>query len=168
MSLSGRAKTIDLSATQRVLFVDAATAQVAGASFLEAGTPTNLTLSASTISGSERTSLQGLLGTGETILSGWDFNATEGYAAGDPAYLSLFAGTGHSLYDLTVWHYDGSAWSKFDASDLAYDNTYASFTVTGLSGYAVSGTAPVPIPAAAWLLGSGLAGLGFMRRRFLA
>ncbi len=64
-----------------------------------------------------------------------------------------------------IWHYDRSAWSQYDAFDLAYDNTFASFTATGLSGYAVSGTAPVPIPAAAWLLGSGVIGLAGIRRR---
>ncbi len=98
----------------------------------------------------------------------WDFNAIEGYTTGNPVYLSLFAGSGHSLSDLTVWHYDGSAWSTYDAFDLAYDKTYASFTVTGFSGYAVSGTAPVPLPAASWLLGPGFIGLVGLRRRFMA
>ncbi|MEA5115639.1 MAG: VPLPA-CTERM sorting domain-containing protein [Geobacteraceae bacterium] len=98
------------------------------------------------------------------MLSGWDVSA-EGYVAGNPVYLSLWAGNNTGLSDLIVWHYDGSAWSKVDASDLAYDNNLASFTATGLSGYAVTGNAPVPIPAAAWLLGSGLMGLVGLRRR---
>jgi len=162
---AGSALTADLATTQRFLFTDSAAGKSVGAGFQATASPTNLTMTASAISGSELTSLQSLLGTGQAVLSGWDFNVTEGYAEGNPVYLSLFAGTGHSLYDLAVWHYDGSSWSKFDASDLAYDNNFASFTATGLSGYAVTGTAPVPIPAAAWLLGSGLMGLVGFRRK---
>ncbi|MEA5114898.1 MAG: hypothetical protein VB050_12815 [Geobacteraceae bacterium] len=162
---AGSALTADLATTQRFLFTDGSTGKSVGAGFQAATSPTNLTLTASSISGSELTSLQSLLGTGQAVLSGWDFSATEGYTEGNPVYLSLFAGTGHSLYNLTVWHYDGSAWSKFDASDLAYDKSFASFTATGLSGYAVSGTAPVPIPPAVFLFGSGLSGLFFFRRR---
>ncbi|WKJ92137.1 VPLPA-CTERM sorting domain-containing protein [Methylomonas montana] len=49
---------------------------------------------------------------------------------------------------------------------MAYDNHYASFTVNGFSGYAV--TAPVPVPAAVWLFASALAGLGAVSRRSVA
>lgn len=162
----GSALTADLAITQRFLFTDGATGKKVGAAFQAATTPTNLTLTASAISGSELTSLQGLLATGQAVLSGWDFNAAEGYTAGSPVYLSLSAGSGHSLYDLNIWHYDGSAWSKFDASDLAYDKTFASFTATGFSGYAVTGTAPVPLPPAFYMFGSGLLGLIGARRKF--
>ena len=37
-----------------------------------------------------------------------------------------------------MWHFDGTAWSQFDAWDLTYDGTYASFTVEELSSYAVT------------------------------
>jgi T5SS/PEP-CTERM-associated repeat protein len=162
---AGSALTADLATTQRFLFTDGSTGKSVGAAFQATTSPTNLTLTANSISGGALASLQGLLATGQAILSGWDFNATEDYTAGNPVYLSLVAGTGHSLYDLTVWRFDGTNWSKFDAWDLAYDKAYASFTVNGFSGYAVTGTAPVPIPAAAWLLGSGLMGLVGLRRR---
>jgi hypothetical protein len=99
-------------------------------------------------------------------LSAWNFSTT-GYAVDDsnPVYLSLYAGSGQTLCGLSIWHYDGSTWSAYDAYDLAYDDTYASFTATGFSGYAVTGATPTPIPAGLWLLGPGLAGLVGMRRR---
>ncbi len=160
----GTATTIDLATTQRIIFFDATGNPVVGAGFQATTDSTSLTLTASAISGAGLTSLQALLGADEAVLSGWDFTTT-GYTSGDPVYLSLYAGSGQTLLDLSIWHYDGSSWSAYDAYDLAYDGTYAGFTVTDFSGYAVSGTAPVPIPAAAWLLGSGLAGLAAVRRR---
>jgi fibronectin-binding autotransporter adhesin len=164
---AGSALTVDLATTQRFLFTDGSTGKTVGAAFQGTATPASMTLTASAMNGSELTSLQGLLDAGQTVLSGWNFTTT-GYTSGDPVYLSLFAGSDQLLSDLTIWHFEGSTWGKYDAMDLAYDNTYASFTVNGLSSYAVTGAAPVPIPAAAWLLSSGLAGLGFLRRRFKA
>ncbi len=157
---AGTPITIDLASTQRVLVTDGG--KSVGASFQAASG--SLTFGASAIFGSELASLQSLLDPGESVLSSWNFSLT-GYTAGDPVYLSLFAGSGWSLSDLTIWYYDGT-WSQYDAWDLAYDNAYASFAINGFSDYAVTGTAPVPIPAALWLLGPGLAGLIGMRRRF--
>jgi len=161
---AGEANTVNLANTQRFLITDGASGKSAGAAFQATASPVNLTLTASVISGSELTSLQSLLGSGEAILSSWDFT-TEGYTTGNPVYLSLFAGAGQSLSHLNIWHFDGSAWGRYDASDLAYDNNFASFTATNLSGYAVSGAAPVPIPPAVFLFGSGLSGLFFFRRK---
>jgi T5SS/PEP-CTERM-associated repeat protein len=160
---AGAATTFDLASTQRVLITDAATGQSVGAAFQAATAPTNLTITATAIA--DLAGLKGQLASGTAVLSAWDFTITQGYTSGSPVYLSLFAGSNQSLSTLSIWHYDGSTWSAFTANDLAYDGTYASFTATGFSGYAVSGTAPVPIPAAVWLLGSGLAGLVGMRRR---
>jgi T5SS/PEP-CTERM-associated repeat protein len=164
---AGTALTADLADTQRFLFTDGSTDKSVGAAFQATAGSANLTLTASAIGGAELGSLQGLVGAGNTVLSGWDFT-TSGYTVGDPVYVSLFAGSGRDLSDFTIWHYDGSIWAKYAASDLAYDNKYASFTVNGFSGYAVSGTAPVPVPAAAWLLGSGILGLVGIRRRKIA
>jgi T5SS/PEP-CTERM-associated repeat protein len=163
----GLATTIDLSQTQRVLVTDAATGKSVGAAFQATTTSAPLSLTISAIGKDETASLEGLLASGKSVLSGWTFSST-GYNAGSPVYLSLCAGSATGLTDLMVWEYDGSSssWSEYTAYDLAYDKVYASFTTTALGTYAVTGTAtPTPIPAAVWLLGSGLLGLIGVRRR---
>lgn len=159
---AGTPVTFNLAGTQRVLVTGAAGKSM-GAGF-QAGTA-DLTFSATEIGGGELSALQGLLSTGESVLSGWDFSTT-GYTSGSPVYLSLFAGSGLSLENLEIWGYNGSAWSQLSPSDLAYDGTYASFTATSLTSYAVvDPPSSVPIPGAMWLLGSGLVGLVGARRR---
>ncbi|HMU56001.1 MAG TPA: VPLPA-CTERM sorting domain-containing protein [Nitrospira sp.] len=161
---AGVATTIDRSVTQRILITDNATGQQVGASFQAAIAPANLSLTASLMNNSQLSLLQGLLDPGKAILSGWDFSAT-GYTTGDPVYLSLQIGGGQKFYDLDVWHFDGTSWAKYLNTDLAYDNQFASFVATGFSGYAVSGVAAVPVPAAVWLFGSGLAAMAGWARR---
>lgn len=166
---AGVATTIDRSVTQRILITDGATGQQAGAGFQASTTPADLSLTATLMTDSQVSSLQGLLDPGKSILSAWDFSAT-GYTAGDPVYLSLGSGAGQRFLDLDIWHFNGTIWAKYLNTDLAYDHEFASFVATGLSGgYAVSGAAvasPVPVPAAAWLFGSGLAAMaGWGRRR---
>ncbi|BCA57079.1 hypothetical protein W02_42190 [Nitrospira sp. KM1] len=162
---AGIATTIDRSVTQRILITDGATGKQVGASFQAAIAPANLSLTASLMNNGQLSLLQGLLDPGKAILSGWDFSAT-GYTAGDPVYLSLQIGADQKFYDLDVWHYDGTSWAKYLNTDLAYDNTFASFVATGFSGYAISGLAPVPVPAAMWLFGSGMVTvIGLARRR---
>lgn len=162
---AGIVTTIDRSVTQRILITDGATGKSVGAGFQAALAPANLSLTASLMNNSQLNLLQGLLDPGKAILSGWDFSAT-GYTAGDPVYLSLQIGGGQKFYDLDVWHFDGTGWGKYLNTDLAYDNTFASFVATGFSGYAVSGVAAVPVPAAIWLFGSSLAAmLGLARQR---
>lgn len=165
LTLAGKAKSIDLAMTQRLLIIDAPTAQVAGASFMASESSIDLTFTASLMDESELSLLESSLAPGEFILTGWDFSVSgSGYTDGDPVYLSLEIGSGYDLAALAIWGYDGT-WTEYAASDLAYDDVYASFTVTDFSGYAVTGTAPVPIPAAVWLLGSGLFCLVGIRRK---
>ena len=85
---------------------------------------------------------------------GWLFSTTNyTVSASNPVYLSFDIGTGISQDDLKIWHYDGSNWTTFAPTDLTYDGQYASFTVTGFSGYAVT----VPEPGTlAFLLAAGL------------
>jgi T5SS/PEP-CTERM-associated repeat protein len=161
---AGTALMADLANTQRFLFTDGSTGKSVGVAFQGTTGSTSLTIKATSMSGIELDSLQSLVGASNAVLSGWDFT-TDGYTTGNPVYLSLFAGSGHDISDLSIWHFDGTSWGKYDASDLAYDNTHASFTTTGFSGYAVSGTAPVPLPPAVFLFGSGLSGLFFLRRK---
>ena len=52
--------------------------------------------------------------------------------------------SGYSLDNLQVWYYDGPSWTNYGANDLIYDGTYADFTVTGFSGYAVLSAVPEP------------------------
>ncbi|MGC4098276.1 MAG: VPLPA-CTERM sorting domain-containing protein [Nitrospira sp.] len=162
---AGVATTIDPSVTQRMLITDSATGQQVGASFQATQTPSNISLIASLMGPSQLSLLQGLLDPGKAVLGAWNFSAT-GYTQGDPVYLSLQVGGGQKFYDLDVWHFDGTGWARYLNSDLAYDNKFASFVANGFSGYAISGLAAVPVPAAVWLFGSGLAALvGLARRR---
>ena len=79
----------------------------------------------------------------------WMFDVGGSYDEGDPAYLSFDVGAGFERSDLSVWHYDGVEWGEYDAVDLTCNGEYASFTVTGFSGYAVTA---VPEPGTLVLL----------------
>ena len=161
---AGAATTIDLSQTQRVLITDGPSNMSVGAGFQAATTSTSLSITASLANAAELSLLQNALGTGQSVLSGWTFSST-GYNSGDPVYLSLFAGSGQSLTGLTIWDFSNGSWAQVSPSDLAYDNTSASFTAGNLDDYAVTGNSPVPIPGAVWLLSSGLFALMGLRRR---
>ena len=153
---SGTPVSLDLASVQRVLVSDNGTGGTGwevGASFLAQPTSTPLNFTATAMNSDTLTALRGLLAPGRSVLSGWDFSADAGYTPGDPAYLSFGIGSGYSSEGLEVWHYDGSNWTEFAANDLTYDGTYASFTVTGFSGYAM---VAVPEPGTLALLAAGL------------
>ena len=90
--------------------------------------------------------------------------STDGYTVSpsNPAYLSFNVAGDDLKEGLEVWHYDAaSGWSKYDASDLTCDGTFASFTATSFSGYAVA----VPEPGTLVLLIAGALGLLIYSRR---
>ena len=156
--------TIDLSKNQRVLISDGSGKNVVGASFGATTSSTSIGLTAAALTSSVSTALQTAAGSNEEILSGWTFSTTNyTVSSSNPVYLSLLVGSGQSLNDLDVWHYDGTAWTEYAASDLSYDGAYADFTVTGFSGYAVSGEFSqiytLPEPGTFALLAAGLLGL---------
>jgi T5SS/PEP-CTERM-associated repeat protein len=146
---SGNTVTIDdLSSVQRILIHDSGTGKsgwTLGASFLASSTPSALSLTATAIDGDTLTNLKGLLPSGQAVLGGWNFTGISGYTSGDPVYLSFDIGTGYSRNSLQLWHWDDTGWTPYSASDLTCNGDYASLTVTGFSGYAVSGM-PVPEP----------------------
>jgi T5SS/PEP-CTERM-associated repeat protein len=156
---SGTPVTIDLAVKQCVLIGDGGAGWSLGVSFATTGSSTSLTLTATAISGDVLDDLEALLDPGQAVLGGWELEAA-GYT--DPAYLSFDVGAGFSRSDLHPWHYDGNEWIEFDAMDLTYDGQYASFTVRGFSGYAVTA---VPEPGTLVSLLIGAATLALLTRR---
>ena len=164
---AGTAATMDLYVNQRGIVTDPSTGKSVGLGFQATATSNPITFSATAIGGSELSSLQTLIGTGNSVLSGWSFTTTgTTISSTNPVYLSLTAGAGQSLYSLSVYDFNGTSWSQLNPMDLAYDGNYASFTAFNLNDVAVVGAAtPTPIPAAVWLLGSGLLGLVGLKRK---
>ena len=162
---SGTPVAIDPAYQQRVLIEDIASQETLGASFLAksaAGFPINFT--ATPLDGNGLSSLQGVLPRGESVLSGWNLTAAgTGYNSADPVYLSLHIPASYNRDDLHLWQFNGSTWISFSAADLSCNDGYASFTITGISGYAVTA---VPEPSAiALLLTASLGGLLWWRWR---
>ena len=144
-ALAGSTVTVDLASIQRILATDNTTGWSLGASFLAATTSTSVTFNATTISGDTLNLLKTKVDDDESIRSAWTCSTTN-YTVGTskPVYLSLSVGADYSFDDLTLWHYDGTAWSKYDAPDLTYDGQYASFTATSS---AATPSPPCPSPA---------------------
>jgi T5SS/PEP-CTERM-associated repeat protein len=164
---AGTVASMDLYTNQRGIVTDPSTGKSVGIGFQATTASNPITFSAKAIGGSELTSLQSLIGTGNSVLSAWSFTTTgTTVSSTNPVYLSLTAGAGQSLYSLSVYDFNGTSWSQLTPADLAYDGNYASFTALNLNDVAVVGAAtPTPIPAAVWLLGSGLMGLVGIKRK---
>lgn len=163
---SGLEVSAYLNVQQRVSVTDGAGWKL-GASFAATDDATQLKLTATAIrDGDAFDALGSLISEGDSVLSAWSLSTAAGYAEGDPVYLSLLIGAGYSLADLGLWHYDGSDWSAYAPDDATYDGAYVNFTVTGFSGYAITGVFAVPEPNVAALLLVGLLSLaGYVRRR---
>jgi len=141
---SGVMETIDLAGTQRALIDDGGTGWSIGASFLTMDVSTTLHFTATSVTGETLAFLEALIEPGQSVEGAWELIvAGEVYADDDPVYLSFNVGESYKRGDLLVWHFDGSDWEAFDAMDLTVNGSWASFTATEFSGYAVS-TVPEP------------------------
>jgi T5SS/PEP-CTERM-associated repeat protein len=144
---SGSGVALNLACVQRALVTDSglgkANSQV-GASFVTAGSTTNIVFTATAMDTLLLDNLQGQLPTGKFVLDGWSFSTTN-YAVSstNPIYLSFKVGPGQSSDDLAVWQYSGNSWKSYTPLDMTYDGIFASFTATSLDRYAMVG---VPEP----------------------
>ena len=164
---SGSGVSLNLATVQRALVNDnspGGTNWQVGASFVAAGSTRNIVFTATAMDITLLDILRSQLPAREPVLDGWNFS-TANYAVSstNPVYLSFNVGPGYSSDDLAVWHYDGNGWTSFSPMDLTYDGTYASFTATSFSGYAMVGV--VPEPGTVVLLVVGLLGVLIRVRR---
>ena len=159
---TGTPVQIDTSVKQRVTITDATANKRVWLGFQGTTDSSNLIVTGTMLTIAQKTDLQQQLTGSTAVLAGWDFT-TSGYTTGTPVALSIEIGPAYSPDTLAVYHYDGSSWTPFSADDLSYDGTFASFTVTSFSAYAVA--APVPEPVTLSLLTLGLAPLLRRRRR---
>lgn len=98
-----------------------------------------------------------VLSGGEAKSGTFTFEAGSGFLL---KYLVVKAGPNFALYELATAASSGT----FDWNTMDLQNKGLSH----LSFYGIEGGDPVPVPAAIWLMGAGLAGLGLARRKKVA
>jgi fibronectin-binding autotransporter adhesin len=148
----GTGVPFDRTLQQRVVITNPTSTDCVQVGFMETNVTTNAWLTAWELNQPQAAALAGILPAGHTLKDGWTL-AAEGYTDGEPVFLSLKVGTVENADNLAVWHYNGATWEPFAAGDLSYDGTYASFTVTGFSGYAVTAVPEAPTLGVFALLG---------------
>jgi T5SS/PEP-CTERM-associated repeat protein len=153
-AVAGQQATLDLLTTQR-LEVDSSLV----VNFAPTSISTTVDVTATALTGSSLIELAAILGDDELLQGAWDLDVT-GLPAGDKVMLALAVSGNVAPHDLNVWHYDGTNWTAYDASDAIVSGGWAYFTVDSFSGYAVS---TIPEPATMSLLALG--GLALLRRR---
>ncbi len=163
---SGSPVALNLASLQRALIDDNApggTGWELGASFLAGTSTTNITFTATATGGTTLDILKSAAGSDQSVLDAWTFSTTNySLSANNPVYFSLKVGPNFSTDDLDLWGYNGTSWAAYVPTDLTYDGTYASFTATGLSGYAATA---VPEPGTLALLAAGFLGIAAYARR---
>jgi T5SS/PEP-CTERM-associated repeat protein len=163
---SGLPVSMNLQSIQRALVSGSAvdgTNWVIGASFPAAANQTDITFSATVASDTILDDLETAVGDPQTILSAWTFSTTDyTLSPTNPIYFSLLVGENQSLHDFTLWQHSGSSWTKSTIADLTYDGTYASFTATSGTGFAITA---VPEPSTLALTTMSLLAILFGIRR---
>jgi fibronectin-binding autotransporter adhesin len=139
-SISGTPLVTDLSQHQRVLIEDTARGRNLGIS-LQAKSGL-ATITATTI---DSAILDKLIESDRQVVSGWDFAVSgNGYAVGDPLFLSFVVPPALDRSALSLWQYDGQFWQSFNAPDLSVSGGSASFTVANGGVYALTMFVPEP------------------------
>lgn len=128
---------LDLSQQQRVLVEDSESGNDLVVNFLAKPGPAAILSFAATVLAADFPD--------RTALQAWEVSfAGQGYAVGDPVYLSMGIDSGLLNQGVQVWHDKGAGWERYPADDLTINaEGYASFTITAPGRYAIA----VPEPS---------------------
>ncbi len=136
----GASAVLDLAVNQQIMITDSLSGKSVKASLSGAGSSTNITFTATVVTGNDLSSLESLVsGTGQEILSAWDL-FIDGYTVSEdsPVYLSLPAESADDNSSFTIWHLADGEWVKYETPDLSFDGASVSFVAESFSGYAVT------------------------------
>jgi hypothetical protein len=100
---------------------------------------------------------------------GWDYSVqgtTDSYKIASITFASLAAG--QSGLDFNYAQLETTYLTVVDGEEVEINTNYANGEIVANGAIVNASAAPVPVPAAVWLLGSGLAALGAARRKQMA